>query len=604
MCGIVGYYSKTVNAGEFSSALKVIAHRGPDDEGTFAVKDNFLFGHRRLAIIDLSPMGHQPMHSNDGNYTIIFNGEVYNFKEEREILIAKGYTFRSHTDTEVILNQYIEYGIGFLKRLRGMFGLAIYDKKQDKVIVARDRMGIKPIYYYHDANTFAFASELKSLKEFKAVNTQKNLAAISAFLQMGSLPYPHTLNKEIHYLEPGSYLEWKGNNELKKEYYFKIEANKRQGLVYADEVKKLRSLLQEAVSIRTMSDVPFGAFLSGGIDSSVVVALMKSSGVEDLKTFSISFEDKKYSESYFAELVAKKFKTDHQTFIVQPSDVKKEFHNIVSIIDSPTVDGINTYFVSKFTREAGIIMAMSGVGGDELFGGYDTFDRMPQLLAAKKNTRFVPNALLNQAAPLFKQYKYKKLVQHLTSSSDDFSSAYLALRGLLIAKDANDLMKVNAPFDCAEYLQKLLSDFAYKDATDVTAFFETRAYMHNQLLRDTDIMSMAHSLEVRVPLIDQKIVDFAFSLPPEYRKGKRMLIDAMADELPQEVYNRPKQGFLFPFPVWMKKEIKSEVQDLVFMKSDYLKSDVVEKLWKGFENDQVHWSRIWQIAVLNHKLQA
>ncbi|MCX6183271.1 MAG: asparagine synthase (glutamine-hydrolyzing) [Bacteroidetes bacterium] len=602
MCGIVGYYSKTVNSSEFKSALKCIAHRGPDDEGIFAVKDNFLFGHRRLAIIDLSPKGHQPMHSNDGNYTIIYNGEVYNFKEEREILIAKGYTFNSHTDTEVILNQYIEYGIDFLNRLRGMFGLAIYDKKQNKVVVARDRMGIKPIYYYHDQHTFAFASELKSLKEFKAVNTEKNPQAISAFLQLGSLPFPLTLNKHIHYLEPGFYLEWKGNNELKKSQYFNIEVNKRQGLVYADEVKKLRSLLQEAVSIRTMSDVPFGAFLSGGIDSSVVVALMKLSGVEDLKTFSISFDDKKYSESYFAELVAKKFKTHHHTFIVQPSDVKKEFHNIVSLMDSPTVDGINTYFVSKFTREAGIIMAMSGLGGDELFGGYDTFERLPKLVSAKRKTRVVPNLILNQSASLLKKDKYKKLAQHLTSSSNDYASAYLALRGLLTAKTAADIMTVDATFNCAEYLEKLLSEFDYKDEADITSYFEARVYMHNQLLRDTDIMSMAHSLEARVPLIDQKLVEFAYSLPPEYRKGKRMLIDAMVNELPQEVYNRPKQGFLFPFPVWMKKEIKSEVQDLIFMKNDYLKATAVEKLWKGFMSDKVHWSRVWQIAVLNKKL--
>ena len=602
MCGIVGFFSRTVDRAEFSSALKVIAHRGPDDEGIFAIKDNFLFGHRRLAIIDLSPKGHQPMHSNDGNYTIIYNGEVYNFKEEREILIAKGYTFNSHTDTEVILNQYIEYGIDFLLRLRGMFGLAIYDKKQNKVIVARDRMGIKPIYYYHDHNTFAFASELKSLKEFKAVNTEKNPQAISAFLQMGSLPFPLTLNKHIHYLEPGSYLEWKGNNEVKKAQYFNIEANKRQGLVYAAEVKKLRFLLQEAVSIRTMSDVPFGAFLSGGIDSSVVVALMKLSGVEDLKTFSISFDDKKYSESYFAALVAKKFKTDHHTFIVQPSDVKKEFHNIVALMDSPTVDGINTYFVSKFTRDAGIVMAMSGLGGDELFGGYDTFERLPQLVSAKRKTRLVPNALLNQTAHLLKKDKYKKLAQHLTSSSNDYASAYLALRGLLTAKTAAEIMTVDATFNCAEYLEKLLSEFAYKDEADITSYFEARVYMHNQLLRDTDIMSMAHSLEARVPLIDQKLVEFAYSLPPEFRKGKRMLIDAMVNELPPEVYNRPKQGFLFPFPEWMKKEVKSEVQELIFMKNDYLKAAAVEELWKGFISDKVHWSRVWQIAVLNKKL--
>ena len=602
MCGIVGFFSRTVDRAEFSSALKVIAHRGPDDEGIFAIKDNFLFGHRRLAIIDLSPKGHQPMHSNDGNYTIIYNGEVYNFKEEREILIAKGYTFNSHTDTEVILNQYIEYGIDFLLRLRGMFGLAIYDKKQNKVIVARDRMGIKPIYYYHDHNTFAFASELKSLKEFKAVNTEKNPQAISAFLQMGSLPFPLTLNKHIHYLEPGSYLEWKENNEVKKAQYFKIEANKRQGLVYAAEVKKLRFLLQEAVSIRTMSDVPFGAFLSGGIDSSVVVALMKLSGVEDLKTFSISFDDKKYSESYFAALVAKKFKTDHHTFIVQPSDVKKEFHNIVSLMDSPTVDGINTYFVSKFTREAGIVMAMSGLGGDELFGGYDTFERLPQLVSAKRKTRFVPTVLISQTANFLKKQKYRKLAQHLSSSANNHATAYLALRGLLTAADTADLMTLDATFDSANYFTELLHEFSAKDDVDIVSYFEVRGYMHNQLLRDTDIMSMAHSLEVRVPLIDQKIVDFAYSLPPDFRKGKRMLIDAMIQELPQEVYNRPKQGFLFPFADWMKKEIKTEVQDLFFMKNDYLKPVEIEKLWRGFEKNDVHWSRIWQIAVLNRKL--
>ncbi|MFM7022538.1 MAG: asparagine synthase (glutamine-hydrolyzing) [Flavobacteriales bacterium] len=602
MCGIVGFYSQTADKVEFQAALQCIAHRGPDDEGIHAVKDNFLFGHRRLAIIDLSPKGHQPMHSGDGNYTIIFNGEVYNFKEEREILISKGYTFNSHTDTEVILNQYIEYGIGFLKRLRGMFGLAIYDKKQNKVLVARDRMGIKPIYYYHDKSTFAFASELKSLKQFKAVRNEKNPQAISAFLQMGSLPFPSTLSKDILYLEPGAYLEWNEKNELKKDFYFRIPVNKKVAPVYAEEVKTLRALLLEAVSIRTVADVPFGAFLSGGVDSSVVVALMKLSGVEDLKTFSISFDDKRYSEAHYAELVAKKFKTDHRTFIVQPSDVKREFHNIVSLMDSPTVDGINTYFVSKFTREAGVIMAMSGLGGDELFGGYNTFEKLPQLRNAKRKTRFVPNVLLSQAV-LLKKDKYKKLAQHLTSSSNDYASAYLALRGLLTEKDASAIMTTDATFHCAEYLGKLLSDFPYQDEADITSFFEARVYMHNQLLRDTDIMSMAHSLEARVPLIDQKLVEFAFSLPAGFRKGKKMLIDAMYEELPQEVYNRPKQGFLFPFPEWMKKEIKPEVQDLIFLKNDYLRIAAVEKLWKGFLNGHVHWSRIWQIAVLNAKLK-
>jgi asparagine synthase (glutamine-hydrolysing) len=604
MCGIVGFYSNTVSTEEFSSALKVIARRGPDDEGIFSIKENFLFGHRRLAIIDLSEKGHQPMHSIDGRFTIIYNGEIYNFKEHRVDLEKKGYTFRSDTDTEVILNLYIEYGISFLEKLRGMFGLAIYDQQNDTVIVARDRMGIKPIYYYHDSNTFAFASEIKSLKEFQSVNTDKNPSAISAFLQLGSIPFPHTLHKNIFYLEPGSYLEWNGKNEVKKAEYFKIEIHKRSNLVYDDEVKKLRSLLLEAVSVRTVADVPFGAFLSGGIDSSVVVALMKMSGVEHVKTFSIAFEEKKYSEAYYAELVAKKFKTDHQTFIVTAADVKREFSSIVNAMDSPSVDGINTYFVSKFTREAGIIMAMSGLGGDELFGGYDTFTTLPRLVNAKRKTTLVPNATFKLMENWVKKDKYKKLLQHLHTRSNDYASAYLALRGLITQKDAAHLMQQPAPFDCADYLEKLLSTCNYQDETDIVSFLESRVYMHNQLLRDTDIMSMCHSLEVRVPLIDQKLVDFAFSLPPEFRRGKKMLIDAMKAELPEEVYNRPKQGFLFPFPVWMKNEIKSEVQDLVFMKNDYLNPKKVEKLWRGFQNDHVHWSRIWQIAVLNHKLQA
>lgn len=601
MCGILGIWHKTPNEESFKKSLQAINHRGPDDEGIERLNENLLFGFKRLSIIDLSPNGHQPMKSIDGRYTIVFNGEIYNYQELRTILLTKGYQFRSTSDTEVLLYLFAEYGIEMLNKLRGMFAFAIYDKSNDEIYVARDRMGIKPVFYYSDGYTFAFCSELKGLFKYKLIDVEFNTLAVSAFLEFGSMPCPLTLYNNTYSLEPGHYLYYK-NNQLSKVCYYSIENTINYQRSYSQTIEELKQLLYDAVKMRLIADVPLGAFLSGGIDSSVVVALMRKANTSKIKTYSISFNEDAFSEQQYSQLVAKHFDTEHKDIIITSSDVKNELYNILDIMDSPTIDGINTYFVSKVTREDGTIVSLSGLGGDELFGGYPSFTEVPRIITIGEKLSFVPKNISRYLSTLSINDKYRKLFDYLANNKS-VAAAYFTKRGLMIEPYINQLSNQKVSFDPSSYLSTLHEAPSFTHLNDLISIYELRSYMHNQLLRDTDIMSMAHSLEVRVPLIDHQVVNYAFSIDPKYKVGKQLLKDAFRGELPEIIFNRPKTGFLFPFPVWMRNELLPEIKQLFFLRNIYFNQIQLENIWASYIKGKHSWARVWAICVLNKFLE-
>ncbi|MFQ5914080.1 MAG: asparagine synthase (glutamine-hydrolyzing) [Nitrospinota bacterium] len=407
MCGIAGVITREGFPELREALLRMVraqTHRGPDDEGikVFGARGEVLgkdgpraegphvaLGSRRLAIIDLSSSGHQPMTNEDGTLWIVYNGEIYNFMELRQDLLSKGHKFRSNTDTEVILHLYEQYGEGCLKYLRGMFAFGMWDKRNRCLFIARDRLGKKPLYYSWDGKRFLFASEIKALLASDLVERRLNPAAVVAYLTFGSVPVPVTIIKGIEALLPGCYLKYQvGRVELKR--YWHIPFSENPDLSEAETIETLRGLLEEAVRLRLVSDVPIGAFLSGGIDSSVIVALMRKITGGSIRTFSMTFREQEFSEACFAEQVARKFGTEHTEYVVTAEEVRNELEKIVWAMDQPTVDGVNTYFVSKVARQSGTVVALSGLGGDELFGGYSSFLLVPRLCRVSRLVRAIP----------------------------------------------------------------------------------------------------------------------------------------------------------------------------------------------------------------------
>lgn len=598
MCGILGTISDNLQTKEFEKALNLLKHRGPDDKGVVFLDNNCLMGHRRLSIQDLTSNGHQPMQSNDKRYTIIFNGEIYNFKEIREDLLRVGFTFNSDSDTEVILKLFQLEGDNLTSYLRGVFVFAIYDTNKKEMKVFRDRYGVKPLYYYYKNNTFAFSSELRSLIALPEISKTPNYDAYYSFLQLGSVPTPLSLYKDIQVLPPAHYISYSDNQFFLKRYYdINYTPN---GLTYEENVVEVRKLVTEAVKSRMVSDLPVGAFLSGGIDSSAVVALMRKDNVGEIKTFSIDFNDKKYSEGKIAKLVANKYETKHHQFIIESNDLKNEFYNILDSLDSPSIDGVNTFFVSKYTKQAGVSVALSGLGGDEVFGGYDTFENFEKLIRYKKCLTFLPNGLFSILSRLPLNDRNLKIFEFLNSKQNNKLEAYFALRGVIQENKIRNIFQKPFSKRFFEYLREDYNSREYYTNENSVSYLESSIYMTNQLLRDSDNMSMAHSLELRVPLIDQVLVDFAASIPGEFKHNKMILLDAIKHLLPVEVYTRKKQGFTFPFEEWIRKSLMSEVKTLFFLNNDYLDKKYLIKMWNEFENKRVSWSRIWAIVVLNY----
>lgn len=602
MCGICGFYKLEGKKKELELSLAKMnslqKRRGPDDEGVFLEeidKEKFLgFGHTRLSILDLSKKGRQPMIKRIGKIreqiVITFNGEIYNFLEIEKVLKKKGYSFETKTDTEVILALYQEYGEKSFSMLRGMFAFGLWDGQKRKLFLVRDRYGIKPLYYSLFNNQIIFSSTVKAIENSRLIPVEGNKRAWQAFLLFGSVPYPLTTLKEVFSLPAGHYLaqeEGKGPKIIK--YYdflrpFLIK-NKDD---FNQAVVKTKELLTDSVKKHLISDAPLGVFLSGGLDSSVIAALAAGSRKTPITTLSIDFEEEEFSEKKFQNILVQKIKSNHKEIKIKKSDFFEAQDDIFSAMDQPTIDGVNTYFIAKAAKEMGVKTVLSGLGSDEIFFGYSHFKRA-ELLRIAQNLYF--RKIFRLSGLL--SGRFAKL-DYL--SNEDFLSFYLAARGLFTLKEAAAILGATK-----KELRELIEDLAvyhfdYKSINGLSnlspanafSFMELKFYLQNQLLKDTDFMSMHHSIEVRVPFLDHPLVEYVSSLPAEIKFSKSkedfnkpLLVGAVKDIIPHEILKRPKMGFTFPFEKWLRE---SEGQQ--------------GGSGKGQFNHE-HWSRSWARVVLN-----
>ncbi len=635
MCGIAGIVlkpSRTLTAlcARVNLMRDAMTHRGPDDAGTFLARNGRVaFVNRRLAIRDLSPLGHMPMVSADAQLALTYNGEIYNADELRAELERAGCAFRSTSDTEVILRGYEAWGENILARLRGIFALAFYDARRECVLLARDQLGVKPLYYAHTDSGLVFASELKGLRASQLVSNEIDATALVAYLQFGAVPTPRTIFQNIHALEPATMLHYALDAmETRATRYWTMPTHERT--VPRDVVAETRAALLDAVRSQLVSDVPLGAFLSGGMDSSAVVTLMREATNGTLRTCSMVFEEAEFSEAPFARAVAEQIGAEHFERVITARDLLNEMPRILWALDQPSLDGVNSYFVSQTARQAGLTVALSGLGGDELFGGYPTFYDAPKLFRRLCRVQQIPFSSVAARLPFPLTTRSAK-VQHALATSASPASAYFCYRGALTPYETRALVNPEIwntakNFDPVAYIESRALDtssvvssrfLANRPASmSWTSRAELATYTLNQLLRDTDAMSMAHSLEVRVPLLDHRLVEKILTLPdaakqtrPEQGRGnggapKSLLLKAMGNDLPAIVRERKtKMGFTFPFARWLRGDLKNYFAHYPFDAQNILEPRAVSRVIESFESGRTHWSRAWSLYVLNAWLQ-
>ncbi|MCD6017744.1 MAG: asparagine synthase, glutamine-hydrolyzing [Bacteroidetes bacterium] len=619
MCGITGIVGKQINNSAYHSAIKkmndAIAHRGPDSEGTWNDEHCYL-GHRRLSIIDLSEAGNQPFLSQDGRYILIYNGELYNYKDIRlELQRAEHgtkqipYIFRTDTDTEVVLAAYLRWGKDCVKRFNGMFAFSIWDTADQKLVLARDRMGIKPVYYQFKDNVLLFASEIRALLYSGLIEKKISLKSVAEFIQYATVHAPNTILQDVFMLMPGHILEYQ-NRTINIQKYWNINdfAKSKQDLSYKETCTQINELLTASVERRLVADVPFGAFLSGGIDSSAIVGLMSKVSSEKVRTFNVSFDESEFSEAKYAKQISEKFNTEHHEIKLTPDDFLKQLPEALAAIDHPSGDGPNSYIVSKATKQAGITMALSGLGGDELFAGYDIFKRYYEL-EKKGWLNIIPAKGLAGKLLAAKKNSVQgdKTAEILNLDTINGFHAYPINRKLFNQKDYRSLLKeqFNDSNFIKNVIQKIETDKQH--VLSRVSLFEIQTYMQNILLRDADQMSMAVALEVRVPFLDYKLVEFVLGVKDEYKyphSPKKLLTDALGELLPDNIVNRPKMGFTLPWKDWLKGELKDFCEENIvqFSKRSFVNRDSVLLIWNRFLNNdpKITWSRVWHLVILNN----
>jgi len=616
MCGIAGIFG-TEGLLDPKAAMQrmtdALHHRGPDAGGIWQ-GGPVVLGHRRLSIIDRRTASDQPMHSADGRYSIVFNGEIYNYRELRATLESEGRVFRTASDTEVLLQACIHWGRAAFPRLKGMFAFAFWDAQEQELLLVRDRMGIKPLYIHRNDRHIMFASEVRALLASGAVPRKLNEAALVDHLRYQTVHAPDTLVQDVHML-PAGHLLAITDQEVREERWYSLVGSvseEAQHMPLERIHREVHDRLSRAVERRLVADVPFGAFLSGGIDSSAIVALMSSMSEAPVHTFSVVFDEAQYSEEYFADLVAKRFNTRHTPIRLGPQHMLDMLPDALAAMDHPSADGPNTFVVSKVTKEAGISMALSGLGGDEVFAGYPVFPRTLALWQRRWITQF-PKAMRSAAAaivamarPTIASDKLGELLRLGTFSVDD---TYPVSRLTMLDRELVRLLdRSTLPRDrVGEIMKGFIRDdggYALPFLSQVSVG-ELSTYLQNVLLRDTDQMSMAHALEVRVPFLDHELIEFVLGVDDRHKyphTPKRLLVDSLGDLLPREVVDRPKMGFTLPWEVWMRGEIRSfcEARLAGLGKRPMFRRGAVEGLWQRFlRGDQrMNWSRIWTLVVL------
>jgi asparagine synthase (glutamine-hydrolysing) len=573
-------------------------HRGPDDRGVTQCGEVVL-GNTRLAIIDTSDAGHQPMNDPVSGNWITYNGETYNFKELRREV---GGEWASNTDTEVVLRAYDKWGVNAFPRLRGMFAFVLWDERKKRLLLVRDPLGIKPLYYFATENQLVFASELRALLASGLVPRKLSAAGVESYLATGSVAAPLTIIEGVRQLLPGHYLEVDEAAEFKEIEYAAPQSEpapeRRE-----DAVARLRAELEESLRLHLVSDVPLGVFLSGGMDSSALVALMRH--VQRPKTFSVIFDEPKFTEAHFSRAVVERFQTDHHEIRLSQDRLLGLLPGALASMDQPTMDGINTFVVSQAVKEAGITVALSGLGGDELFAGYPSFRRALKIesmpVAARRVLRAVAGAGKNGSVQRNKFWQLAKS----DATPDD---VYRVSRQLFAAESVVEFVGTNGERPRSAAPTKTARPSS--DVVNEISRLELSGYMSNTLLRDTDAMSMAHSLEVRVPFVDTKVVNYVLSLPGTWKLDHRnsgpkpLLADAVADLLPRDFMVRPKMGFTLPFEQWLQNNLRNEVssvlEDHAALAAPALNANAVRTLWRNFlqKPRAVGWSRPWSIYVL------
>jgi asparagine synthase (glutamine-hydrolysing) len=603
MCGIVGWINAPeLNQEDMDRSLKAIHHRGPDASGTYFNKSDAL-GHVRLSIQDLSTAANQPMEGKD--WVLAFNGEVYNFPELREKYQLECSTT---SDTEVVLKGFEKNGIDFFSEMNGMFALALYHKSSGKLVLCRDRVGIKPLYLLQIGNTFAFASELKALKGLYSIKSKLNIShqAVSDFFHLGYIPSPQTIYKEIIKFPSGHFAEI-DNGKLKVTEYWSVERNiEKDKLTNESEAKQtLKGLLTDSVKFRLRSDVPFGTFLSGGIDSSLVTSIAQNQSSNSLNTFSIGFQESSHNEAEHAKEIAKSLGTNHHEFYVSEDEAKELVPGLVNDYDEPYADSsaIPTMLVSKMARQH-VKMTLSGDGGDELFMGYGFYNWAKRLSnPVLSGLSPIIGSVLKQgdlrmkrAAEMFLAPK-KQRQSHIFASEQYYNSQ----------KEINELLVV--PNVVSSYLNSILDSPRTLTPAEKQSFFDMKYYLKDELLTKVDVASMKFSLEDRVPILDHRIVEFALNLDEslKFKNGeqKYLLKQVLFDYLDPELFNRPKRGFSIPLATWLKGPLRSFMDEMlsseVTKKVGFLVPSKVQEVKDAFLGGKnYYFNRIWLIMIFHH----
>ena len=619
MCGICGIYNmdgQPVQPDLVRAMNNTMVHRGPDGEGVYTL-GHIGLGHRRLSIIDLST-GDQPMSSSDGQVTIAFNGEIYNFQELRTELEAKGHCFRTKSDTEVIIYAYVQWGKEFIRRLRGMFAIALWDNRIQTLFLARDRVGKKPLYYYQDGKTLVFASELKAVLKAPGISRQMDYQGLDAYFSLGYVPSPMSIFKHVRKIRPG-HLAWCSEKGFEEHEYWDIDMNGSDpGITEQAAVEKLAHLFDEAVRIRMISDVPLGAFLSGGVDSSAVVASMAGlMGDQPVRTSAIGFNEEKFNELEFAKIVSDRYGTDHREAVVTP-DALDIIERIVWHFDEPFADSsaIPTWYVSKITREK-VTVALSGDGGDETFAGYVQRYSMNRFEDGirQKLPLFLRNTVIKGLASIYPRIdllpRPLRLKGFLTNLSLSFEQAYWRDMSFYFTPEAKtglyhpDMKAAVESWSSFSVLEPFFKRNRNTDPVTKAQYMDIKTYMTEDILVKVDRMSMAHSLEVRAPILDHKVMEFAATLPSHLKlnqqESKYVFKKMNENRLPHDILYRKKQGFRVPLAEWLRQGLRDYVADTLFgQKKDFdeqiLNHKFVKKLWASHLNGfNDHSSQIWNI---------
>lgn len=629
MCGIVGIwdYKNKISRGTLEKMRNSLSHRGPDDAGIFIdEKNNIGFGHQRLSIIDLSKAGHQPMSNEEGTVWIVHNGEIYNFQELRKTLKNLGYKFKSKSDTEVILHSYQEWGVNCLEKFNGMFAFAIWDKKKEKLFLCRDRVGVKPLYYYFDGNLFIFASEIKAIICHPAVKKEINFDTLSLFLQLGYIPAPHSIFKNIYKLEAGYFSEIDKKQTIKKEKYWDItdfylegfeQRNNGKNFNEQEVEKELERILIDSFKLRLVSDVPVGIFLSGGIDSTLVAALLARHTSYPLKSFTIGFEDQEFNEAGYAKEIAKYLGIEHHEMFCTQKDALDIIPKLPEIYDEPFGDSsaIPTYLVSGFARSY-LKVSLSADGGDELFAGYSHYSKINNFYQNFKKLPFplllpflfIPSCFIEASSKIFfpnpkdKKEKFQKFKNILKKK--DFLNIYKTIISCRTEDEIKKLLKIPCNFPVGHFNQ--FQRISHLDNISQMQVIDFKNYLSDDILTKVDRATMAVGLESRDPFLDQNIIEYVAKLPLnlKYKNGQRKYIlkKILRKYIPEKLTERPKKGFSVPIDFWFKKELRPLLREYlspqkIEREGIFNKKIVEEELNSYFSGKSVSVNRLWLILM-------